>query len=148
MPQSSNFFQFLLLFAFNRTFTRIKIVALLLKLPTKIAFFMNSNLKVYSVLLHISKTLSLVTDSLKYADLPSFPSPSLITGDSLRPNLVLVLNSTVVYLLELTVCFESNVKINIERKSDKYRSPHILVLQEKYCSVKFINFSWHIWQIF
>ena len=27
-----------------------------------------------------------------YADLPSFPSPSLITGDSFRPDLVLVLN--------------------------------------------------------
>ena len=65
-----------------------------------------------SVLLHISRTLSSLQDSSLYADLPSFPSPSLITGDSLRPDLVLVLNSATVYLLELTVSFESNMTIN------------------------------------
>ena len=75
-----------------------------------------------------------------YADLPSFPSPSSITGDSLRPDLVLVLNSTTVYLLDLTVGFDSNIKINSERKSDKYR-PLILAPQEKYCDVQFINLS-------
>ena len=93
-----------------------------------------------SVLLHISRTLSLLQDSSLYADLPSFPFPSLITGDSLRPDLVLVLNSTAVHLLELTVGFESNLTINSERKSDKYR-PLILALQEKHYVVKFINIS-------
>ena len=44
------------------------------------------------------------------------------------------------YLLELAVGFESNIKINSERKSDKYR-PLILPLQEKYCNVEFINLS-------
>ena len=84
-----------------------------------------------SVLLHISRTLSSLQDSSLYTDLPSFPSPSLITGDSLRPDLVLVLNSTTVYLLELTVGFESNIKINSERKSDTYRSL-ILALQDRF----------------
>ena len=46
-----------------------------------------------SVLLHISRTLPSLQDSSLYADLPSFPSPSLITGDSLRPDLVLVLKA-------------------------------------------------------
>ena len=93
-----------------------------------------------SVLLHISRTLSLLQDSSLYADLLSFPSPSLITGDSLRPDLVLVLNSTTVYLLELTIGFESNITINSQRISDKYR-PLILALQEKFYDVKFINLS-------
>ena len=91
-----------------------------------------------SVLLHISRTLSSLQDSSLYADLPSFPSPSLITGDSLRSDLVLVLNSTTVYILELAVGSESNITINSERKSDKYR-PLILALQEKFYDVKFIN---------
>ena len=43
------------------------------------------------------------------------------------------------YLLELTVGCES-IKINSERKSDKYR-PLILALQEKYYDVQFINLS-------
>ena len=75
-----------------------------------------------------------------YADLPSSPSQTLITGDSLRSDLVLVLNSTNVYLLELTVGFESNIKLNSEHISDKYCTL-ILVLQKKYFNVKFIHLS-------
>ena len=100
-----------------------------------------------SFLLHISRTLSLLQDSSLYADLPSFPSPYLITGDSLRPDLVLVLNSTTVYLPELTVGFESKITINSERKSDKYR-PLILALQENFYDVKFINLSMNALGIF
>ena len=71
-------------------------------------------------------------------DLPfPFPSPSLITGNSLRPDLVFVLNSTTVYLPELSVGFESNIEINSERKSDKY-GPLILALQEKYYEVNLL----------
>jgi len=44
-----------------------------------------------SVLLHIAKNVSSVTNSSLYADLPICPSPSLITGEFLRPDLVLVL---------------------------------------------------------
>ena len=57
----------------------------------------------YSVLLYLAKSMSSIKSASLYADLPFFPSPSLITGDSLRPDLVLVLNNTTVYLLELTV---------------------------------------------
>ena len=64
-----------------------------------------------SVLYYLAKSLSLVNASL-YADLPSSPSPSLVIGDSFRPDLVLVLNNTTMYLLELTVSFESNIKVN------------------------------------
>ena len=53
-----------------------------------------------SVLLHIAKTLSSIASSSLYADLPIFPSPSLITGDSLRPDLVLMLNNASVYVRE------------------------------------------------
>ena len=74
-------------------------------------------------------------------------SASLITGDYLRTDLVLVLNSTTVYLLELAVGFESSIKINSERKSDKY-GPQILALQEKYCNVKYINPSMSAFGIF
>ena len=70
-----------------------------------------------SVLLHIFGTQCLLQDSSLYADLPSFPSPSLVTGDALRPDLVLVLNNITLYLLELNVGFESNIKINSDRKA-------------------------------
>ena len=93
-----------------------------------------------SVLLHIATTLSSVVHSSLFADLPIFPSPSLITGESLRPDLVLVLNNTSAYLLELTVGFESNIKINSDRKAAKYH-PLITDLQRSYSTVKFVNLS-------
>ena len=93
-----------------------------------------------SVLLHLAKTLSSVVNSTLYADLPFFPSPSLITGDSLRPDLVLVSNSSCVYLLEVTVGFESNIQINSDRKATKYL-PLIADLQNSYSTVKLINLS-------
>ena len=76
-----------------------------------------------SVLSYLAKSISSIKNSSLYAGLPSFPSPSSITGDSLRPDLFLVLNNTTVYLLELTVGFESNFKVNSDRKAAKYNHP-------------------------
>ena len=42
------------------------------------------------------------TDCLVYADLHSFPSPSLITGGSLRPDLALISPDKSLYALEFT----------------------------------------------
>ena len=93
-----------------------------------------------SVLLHLANSLSSFKNTSLFADLPSFPSPSLVTGDSLRPDLVLILNNTSVYLLELTVGFESNIAINNDRKLAKYR-PLFNSLRSNYTSIKFVNLS-------
>ena len=93
-----------------------------------------------SVLLHIANTLSSVVHSSLFTDLPIFPSPSLITGESLRTDLVLVLNNTSAYVLELTVGFESNIKINSDCKATKYHSL-IANLHWSYSTVKFVNLS-------
>ena len=58
---------------------------------------------------YITKALSSVANSSLFADLSIFLSTSLIAGDSLGPDFVLVLNNTSVYILELTVGFESNI---------------------------------------
>ena len=52
----------------------------------------------YSVLSYLAKSMSSIKNALLYADLPSFPSLSLITGDPLRPDLVLVLKVVTHYL--------------------------------------------------
>ena len=72
-----------------------------------------------SVLLCLAKTFSSFSDCLLYADLPSFLSPSVITGDSLRPDLVLISINSTLYILELTLGFESNIQINGDRKASK-----------------------------
>ena len=93
-----------------------------------------------SVLLHVAKALSSVANSSLFADLPIFPSRSLITRDPQRPDLVLMLNNTSVYVLELTVGFESNIKINNNRTARKYH-PLIAILQRSYSSVYLVNLS-------
>ena len=74
------------------------------------------------VLLAIAKSLSSLQHCTLFADPPSFASPSLITGDSLRPDLALISRDKTLYLLELTVGFETNIFINSSRKSAKYNS--------------------------
>ena len=52
-----------------------------------------------SVLLAIAKSLSSLQHCTLFADLPSFASPSLITGESHRPDLVLISQDKTLYLL-------------------------------------------------
>ena len=63
-----------------------------------------------------------------YADLPSFPNPSVITGDDFRPDLLILTKDNCLYILELTVGYETNLRNNINCKRLKYEN-----------SVKFIN---------
>ena len=75
-----------------------------------------------------------------YADLPSFTSPCLITGDSLRPDLLLLTGNNVLYILELTLDFETNMQVNSTRKANKYNRL-IKDLSSTYNKVTFINLS-------
>ena len=77
---------------------------------------------------------------LLYADLPCFSSPSLITGDSLRPDLVLTFPDNTLYVLELIVGFETKLESNTNRKATKYK-PFLRGLKSKYHNFQFINLS-------
>ena len=85
-------------------------------------------------------SFSSLQNCLLYADLPFFSSPSLITGDSLRPDLVLISPNNTLYLLELTVGFETNIEKNSSRKATKYK-PLLRDVNSSYRSVHFINLS-------
>ena len=71
-----------------------------------------------SVLNFIASNLTCVKGSKVYVDLPGFITPSVITGDELRPDLLLAIENKL-YILELTVGFETNLKINSDRKLKK-----------------------------
>lgn len=80
-----------------------------------------------------------MTDWSIYADLSSFPSPSLISGDTLRHDLILHnKHSKKVHILELTVGFESNLKVNSDRKFNNDKSL-ITSLSPAYQEVNFIK---------
>ena len=72
-----------------------------------------------SVLNLIASSLLDVERSKMYVDLPGFISPSVITGDELRPDLLLTIENKILYILELTVGFETNLKTNSDRKHEK-----------------------------
>ena len=93
-----------------------------------------------SVLLHNTNSFSSLQRCRLFVDLPSFPSPSLITGDSLRPDLALISPDNTLYIVELTVGFETNIEVNNKRKAIKYGSL-IQDLRSQYRTITFINLS-------
>lgn len=95
-----------------------------------------------SIVLCIARMLASINQSnTVYADTQDklFPSPSTITGDDLRPDIVLVKDSSV-YILELTVGFETNLERNAIRKREKYK-PLLKNLKKSYENVSFLNMS-------
>ena len=93
-----------------------------------------------SALHFVASTLQSVRNSSLYADLPGFLSPCIITGDQLRPDMLLSIGKTTLYMIELTVGFETNLNSNAERKHEKY---HRLTrdLSSDFRNIKFINLS-------
>ena len=61
-----------------------------------------------SVLNLLAKTLSSVSDAKLFADLPGYNSPSIITGDEYRPDMLLITSDNTLYVAELTAGHESN----------------------------------------
>ena len=95
-----------------------------------------------SILKNLADYLRLKENLCVHADLERCSSPSVITGDDLRPDIV-VIKGKLLYILELTVGFETNISKNAERKEQKY-SDLIENLQRsgeknKYEKVLFVN---------
>ena len=93
-----------------------------------------------SVLLILASTFSSLKQCTVYADLPSFLSPCLITGDSFRPDLLLLIDEKIFYVLELTLGFETSIQNNSDCKAAKYSSL-INDLSLSYSKVVFVNLS-------
>ena len=93
-----------------------------------------------SMLQFIAKSLKLIPGLVLYVDFPGYITPSVISGNSLRPDLLLTVSSKYLYILELTAGFEVNLLNNAIRKTNKYED---LAKRQKhqYDSVKFISLS-------
>ena len=92
-----------------------------------------------SVLLFLTKTFMKIKGVEIYADLDDYRSPSIITGELLRPDL-LIISKEVLYVLELTVGFETNLCNNSVQNHNKYKDL-IVSLFQSYEDIKFINLS-------
>ena len=72
-----------------------------------------------SILLNLSLIIKSKVKHL-YVDLPDYLSPTMITGEDLRPDMVICDNSGKWYVLELTCCYETNISKRVSRKEQKY----------------------------
>ena len=95
----------------------------------------------YSILIiTIIIIIIIIPESSLYADLSGFLSPSIITGDIFRPDLLLLTTNNQLFILELTVGFETNLDVNAKRKREKYL-PLTRHLQSSFKNVHFVNLS-------
>ena len=74
-----------------------------------------------SILVNLANSLKVYSDVQLYVDNDNVRSPSVITGDDQRPDLLLIDKKNNMYVLELTVGFEPNIEKNAKRKNDKYK---------------------------
>ena len=74
-----------------------------------------------------------------HVDIPGFKSPSIITGDSYRPDFLSCSNGSL-YVVELTVVYKTNLEKNVKRKNAKYREL-VKQVNQDFNGVKFVNLS-------
>ena len=93
-----------------------------------------------SILLNIARFMAKIPGVIMYCDIENseFHTPSVITGDEMRPDIV-VIKGDLCMILELTVGFETNMKKNTERKGNHYKEL-ISRLNNTY-KVRFVNLS-------
>ena len=82
-----------------------------------------------SILVNLANSLKVYSDVQLYVDNDKFRSPSIITGDDQRLDLLLIDKRNNMYVLELTIGFELNIEKNAKWKNDKYKE--LLKFMEK-----------------
>ena len=88
----------------------------------------------------LSQTLPSLKTSKLYVDLRGYLSPSILTSESLHPDILLSIEDKCLCIIELTVGFETNLERNSQRKEIKY-GPLPIHFENTYRRVKFINLS-------
>ena len=104
-------------------------------------------LSFYYYLKFLAQILQSLRSAKLYVDLPGYLSPGNITGDNLRPDVLLSTADNILYIIELTVGFETNLNNNANRKELKYRSLRA-DLAKDYNKIKFVNLSVSCFGIF
>ena len=75
-----------------------------------------------------------------YVDLPSYLSPCTVTNDSFRPNIILSTADNVLYIIKVTMGFDTNLNNNARRKELRYR-PLLTDLANDFQQIKSIYLS-------
>ena len=97
------------------------------------------NWRHHSFLSNLSSIIPRNSSISFFCDIPGFTSPSLITGERYRPGMIIE-KGNILWVLELTIGFETNILKNMQWKRDHYK---ILIddLKESYKKLNFVNLS-------
>ena len=130
---------------YRRTYSTFTIRYINNSLPTR------KNLSRWGLASNIECSFCLYPETLLHvvAGCQSYPSicigikcPSIITGDTFRPDLLLLTPNKSLYVVELTVGFKTNLHNNVDRKNAKYLCLiKDLGQSRKFTSVNFVNLS-------
>ena len=71
-----------------------------------------------SILNFVTQTFQSMIECKLFVDLPGLQSPSIITGDEYRPDLLLSTPNNNLYMVELTAEYESNLANKAKRKRE------------------------------
>ena len=95
-----------------------------------------------SILKHLVEYLSSVKKDLRfYADVEGFENPSVVTGLEDRPDMIIEnYTNRAIYVIELTIGFETNITKNCIRKTTRYREL-CNALKQRYNTVEYFNLS-------
>ena len=93
-----------------------------------------------SVLLNLVKSITETEGIVIYADLEGYKNPGIVTGDEYRPDLVVIKDTKEVFLVELTVGFETNIEKNSENKANRYENL-LETLKLSFEKVAYVNLS-------
>ena len=88
----------------------------------------------------MAKFITALKNVKVFAEIDKYMSPSILSGEDLRPDLIVVHQSKDIYVLELTAGSESNIRKNATRKNEKYETLSE-ELKLSYNEVTFINLS-------
>ena len=87
-----------------------------------------------------AQSLPSIKPSNLYVDLPGYLSPSILTAESLTPDTLLSIDNKCLYIIELTVSFESNLERNSQRKEIQYR-PLLKYFENTYRKVSLLAYQ-------
>ena len=81
------------------------------------------------------------TNKIKiHCDIEGYINPLVIIGDENRPDMIITQNKSTIFVLELTVGFETNLDYNTKLKASKYREM-LKSPENKFEKVNFVNLS-------
>ena len=81
------------------------------------------------------------TNKIKiHCDIEGYINPLVIIGDENRPDMIVTQNKSTIFVLELTVGFETNLDYNTKLKASKYREM-LKSPENKFEKVNFVNLS-------